>query len=94
MLFGQRSRSGFATRSERTQTREQYLQWMRRTAMRLSPAFIDKAIGGMKRRCRLLFVAKGGLFEEGADWSGVVYRRLQYASLHYCPQSSVEKYEA
>ena len=36
-----------------------------RTAKKLPSAFIDKSIGDMRRRCRLLFEAKGGLFEEG-----------------------------
>ena len=38
---------------------------LNRTASRLPKTFIDKAIGDMRRRCRLLRAAEGGLFEEG-----------------------------
>ena len=53
--------------ASKKETRDEYLQRARRTAMRLPAAFINRAIGDMKRRCQLLFEAKGGLFEEGGQ---------------------------
>ena len=47
------------------ETRAAYLARLRRTALRLPSAFINKSIGDMRRRCRRLVAAKGGFFEEG-----------------------------
>ena len=47
------------------ETRAAFIQRLRRTALRLSPAAINKAVGDMPRRCALLYKAKGELFEEG-----------------------------
>ena len=49
----------------RTESRKQYLARLQRTAMALSQSFVDASIGGMKRRCRSLYEAGGGHFEEG-----------------------------
>ena len=51
--------------SKKRETRKDYLARLRRTALRLSRGFVDRAIGNMKERCRRLYDAKGGLFEEG-----------------------------
>ena len=47
------------------ETRATYLKRLRRTALRLPASFCDKSIKDMRRRCRLLFEAKGKHFEEG-----------------------------
>jgi hypothetical protein len=47
------------------ETRCQYVSRLRRTAMRLPKEFIVKSIGDMVRRCKRLYDAKGGYFEEG-----------------------------
>ncbi len=47
------------------ETRKEFAKRLDRTAAKLTTAFIDKSIGDMRRRCQLLFKAKGGLFEEG-----------------------------
>ena len=47
------------------ETRRQFEKRLDRTAKNLPKTFINKSIGDMKRRCKLLFDAKGGLFEEG-----------------------------
>ena len=47
------------------ETRVEYVGRLRRTAKRLSPAFVNKAIGSMRKRCQRLYAAKGHHFEEG-----------------------------
>ena len=47
------------------QTRAKFAARLDRAAKRLPTEFINKAIGDLKRRCGLLYAAKGGLFEEG-----------------------------
>ena len=47
------------------ESRDDYVQRLRRTALTLPKTFINKAVGDMKRRCQRLFDAKGSLFEEG-----------------------------
>ena len=49
------------------ETRKLYLKRLRRTALRLKPAYIKKCIGDMRRRCQRLFEPKGNLFEEGGS---------------------------
>ena len=49
------------------ETRSEYMVRLRRTAMRLPAAFIDKAIGNMKTRCKKLRAAKGYHIEEGGS---------------------------
>ena len=49
----------------RVESRKQYLARLRRTAVALPKAFIDKSIGNMRRRCKALHGAGGGHFEEG-----------------------------
>jgi len=49
----------------KTESRDKFAKRLDRTAKRLPAEFINKAIGDMKRRCGLLYAAKGGLFEEG-----------------------------
>ena len=48
-----------------TETRAQFKVSFARTARNLSPAFIKESIRAMATRCKKLFNAKGGLFEEG-----------------------------
>jgi hypothetical protein len=40
---------------------------LKRTALRLPRTFVEKSIGDMRRRCRLLLTAKGHHFEEGGQ---------------------------
>ena len=49
----------------RKETRAQFEQRLNRTALRLPASFINKSVCDLKRRCELLYEAKGGLFEEG-----------------------------
>ena len=50
---------------QKKETRAAYLVRLRRTALRLPKAFIDKSIGNMKVRCERLLAARGRHFEEG-----------------------------
>lgn len=52
-------------RHSKRETRVEFLNRLRRTAMRLPTAFIKKAVGDMARRCQRLYAARGWLFEEG-----------------------------
>ena len=52
---------------DKKETRKVYLKRLRRTALRLKPAYMKKCIGDMRRRCQRLFDAKGGLLEEGGS---------------------------
>ncbi|CAJ1346732.1 unnamed protein product, partial [Effrenium voratum] len=47
------------------ESRAQYLTRLRRTALRLSEAFVKKAVGDLRRRCQRLYEAKGNFFQEG-----------------------------
>ena len=47
------------------ETRREYLDRLKKTAVNTSKPFLLKAVGDMKKRCGLLLKAKGGLFEEG-----------------------------
>lgn len=47
------------------ETRGDFEKRLDRTARELPAAYINKSIENMKKRCRLLFEAEGGLFEEG-----------------------------
>ena len=47
------------------ETRAGYLKRLRRTALRLPRAFIDKSISNMRARCKRLLAARGRHFEEG-----------------------------
>ncbi len=49
----------------RRETRKQFLARLRRTAMGLTPGFINSSIASMRRRCRLLYEAQGRHFEDG-----------------------------
>ena len=49
----------------RRETRKQYIDRLRRVAKSLSKSFVDRSIGDMSRRCKRLYDAKGGHFEEG-----------------------------
>ena len=51
-------------RSKR-ETRTAYIARLRRAAHSLPKKSINKAIAGMKRRCKLIYDAKGGHIEEG-----------------------------
>ena len=48
------------------ESRNDYIKRLARAAKSLSSAFIQKACMNMKRRCELLYKAKGGHFEEGS----------------------------
>ena len=47
------------------ETRAAFERRVAAAARSLSPSLVDAAIGDMRRWCRLLAEAKGGLFEEG-----------------------------
>ena len=47
------------------ETRAEFECRLDRLAKALPSSFIDKSIGDLKRRCERLYLAKGGLFEEG-----------------------------
>ena len=49
----------------RTESRKQFLARLRRTAMSLPQTFVDESIGNMRKRCKCMFEAGGGHFEEG-----------------------------
>ena len=51
--------------TSKRETRAEFERRLNRTAKALPKEFIDKSIGDLKRRCERLYVAKGGLFEEG-----------------------------
>jgi transposase len=45
------------------ESRDGYMARLKRTAFRLPKSFVEKSIGDMRRRCRLLLAAKGHHFE-------------------------------
>ena len=47
------------------ETRDEYRQRLRRTAMNLPAEYINKIMGAMTHRIKLLGAAKGGHFREG-----------------------------
>ena len=47
------------------EARQDYFLRLKRTALRLSKSFLEKSVGDMRRRCQLLYKAKGYHFEEG-----------------------------
>ena len=51
--------------AKKRETRQGYLARLRRTALRLPAAFVNKSIGDMARRCQRLHAAQGKHFEEG-----------------------------
>ena len=50
---------------DRTESRKQYIARLRRTALSLPEAFVNKSISNMQQRCQSLHAARGGHFEEG-----------------------------
>ena len=52
-------------KAEKTETRAQYLRRLRRTAMDLPAAYINKGIGNLTKRLARLKKARGGHFPEG-----------------------------
>ena len=50
---------------DKKETLAQHARRLKRTATRLPKAFLEKCIGDMRRRCQLLYEAKGHHFEEG-----------------------------
>ena len=50
---------------DKHETRSKFEQRVDRTASGLPASYIDAAIGDLRKRCGLLYKAKGGLFEEG-----------------------------
>ena len=51
--------------ANRRETRVQFVRRLARVARALPEELVNKAIGDMARRVERLYVAKGGLFEEG-----------------------------
>lgn len=51
--------------ADKTETRQQYLKRLKRTAMNLPADFVGKSISNMQDRCKRLIEAKGSRFEEG-----------------------------
>ena len=51
------------------EARQDYLLRLKRTALRLPKSFLEKSAGDMRRRCQLLYKAKGYRFEAG-HWLG------------------------
>ena len=51
--------------SSKKETRSDFGRRLDQTARRLPSAFIDRSVGDLSRRCKLLYEAKGALFEEG-----------------------------
>ena len=49
------------------ETRDVFVKRLRRVALSLPQAFIDKSIGNMVERCRRLYESKGKYFEEGGQ---------------------------
>ena len=47
------------------ESRAQYIERLKRIAMRLPKSFIDNSIADMQRRCQRLYASQGGHFEEG-----------------------------
>ena len=53
--------------AHRRETRVQFIRRLRRVVKQWPENEIKKAIGDMKRRCELLYRAKGGLFDESEE---------------------------
>ena len=51
--------------ASKRETRDEYLKRLKKAATSLPKSFVDKAIGDMAERCRRLYNARGGHFEEG-----------------------------
>ena len=51
--------------AEKRETRHAFILRLARTARALPKEFVDKSIMDMQRRCKLVYEAKGGLFQEG-----------------------------
>ena len=49
----------------KVESREEFKQRLGRVARNLPTKFIDDSIGDVAQRCKKLYAAKGGLFEEG-----------------------------
>ncbi len=47
------------------ETRQEYIERLRKTAVALDRKFVEASIGDMPQRLEKLYKAKGGLFEEG-----------------------------
>ena len=46
------------------ESRDAYLERLRRTAMSMPPSYLEPLVKSLRRRCQALIVAKGGHFEE------------------------------
>ena len=58
-------RQEFSWPAGKTESRAAYAIRLKRTALRLPKAFLERSVGDMVRRCNLLHAAKGYHFEEG-----------------------------
>ena len=47
------------------ETREEYLERLKKTALALPESVVQKMVRGLKARCVRLYTAKGGHIEEG-----------------------------
>ena len=54
----------------RKESRAQFISRLRRTAKAIPSSLINKAIDGLARRTKLLYKAKGGLFDESKELKG------------------------
>ena len=49
----------------KVEIRKQYINRLHKTAKALPKGLVNRIVGDMRRRVRLLYKAKGGFFEEG-----------------------------
>ena len=55
---------------EKKETREHFLERLKKTATSLPPSVVQKMVRSMKARCARLYKAKGGNIEEGVKKVG------------------------
>ena len=51
--------------TKKTETREEFEKRLDRTAFDIPEEDINNWVGDLQKRCQQLYIAKGGLFEEG-----------------------------
>ena len=78
-------------RQERTfpanevETKEKFMERLKKTARRLPSALVTLSIADLRRRCQRLHAARGGHFEEG----GLRFSAVICASVHFSARASV-----
>ena len=60
----------------KVETRDQFLDRLRRTALSLPEAVVKKMVMSMKGRCERLYQAKGGNIEEGVKKKSLVKKEI------------------